>query len=150
MTREELISYFDGKDNDTIAIAIMYAEHYLKDGINITEKLDTAAKQAYMMQRAENRGYAAALEDMREHNVVRWIPISDKKPRSNGVYIVARWFSDGVEKKILTDACYFDGTYEWHDDTRINHGRVYVTDKIVAWMPLPEPPREVNGNVGTD
>lgn len=73
----------------------------------------------------------------------QWICISDKRPKSNGVYIVARWFSDGIEKKVLTDACYFDGTYEWYDDTRINHSRKYVTDKIVAWMPLPEPPEEV-------
>lgn len=69
----------------------------------------------------------------------KWIPINERKPNSCGVYIVARWFIDGCRRKILTDACYFDGSNTWHDDTRVNHSRPYLTDKIVAWMPLPNP-----------
>ena len=69
----------------------------------------------------------------------RWIPVSERLPKNSGVYIVSRWFSDGLESAILTDACYFDGTSTWHNDNRINHGREYVDKKIVAWMPLPEP-----------
>ena len=68
-----------------------------------------------------------------------WIPCSERLPITNGVYIVARWFGDGCEKRILSDACYFDGSDTWYDDTRLNHGREYVTHKIVAWMPLPSP-----------
>lgn len=73
---------------------------------------------------------------------LKWILISERLPKSAGVYIVSRWFSDGEEKAILTDACYFDGTETWHDDTRINHGRSYLDNKIVAWMPLPKPYKE--------
>ena len=72
----------------------------------------------------------------------RWIPVSERLPESSGVYIVSRWFSDGCESKILTSACYFDGTNTWHNDIGINHSRDYVNEKIVAWMPLPEPYRE--------
>lgn len=68
-----------------------------------------------------------------------WIPCSERLPKTNGVYIVARWFGDGCKKRILSDACYFDGSDTWYDDTRLNHGREYVTHKIVAWMPLPKP-----------
>lgn len=68
-----------------------------------------------------------------------WIPVSERLPESNGVYIVTREFNDGFECKGLTDACYFDGKNTWHDDNRVNHGREYVTKKIKAWMPLPEP-----------
>ena len=71
-----------------------------------------------------------------------WIPINERKPNSCGTYIVARWFIDGCRRKILTDACYFDGSNTWHDDTRVNHSRPYLTDKIVAWMPLPNPPKD--------
>ena len=71
----------------------------------------------------------------------KWIPINERKPNSCGVYIVARWFIDGCRMEILTDACYFDGSNTWHDDTRVNHSRPYLTDKIVAWMPLPEAPK---------
>lgn len=69
--------------------------------------------------------------------IPQWIPCSERLPKTNGVYIVARWFGDGCEKRILSDACYFDGSDTWYDDTRLNHGREYVTHKIVAWMPLP-------------
>ena len=68
-----------------------------------------------------------------------WIPVTERLPESNGVYIVTREFNDGFECADLTDACYFDGTNTWHNDNRINHGREYVDKKIKAWMPLPEP-----------
>ena len=71
----------------------------------------------------------------------KWILVSERLPENAGVYIVSRWFSDGCEGMILTDACYFDGTSTWHNDNRINHSREYVDKKIVAWMPLPEPYR---------
>ena len=73
----------------------------------------------------------------------KWIPVSERLPKSHGTYLVSRYF----ENVILTDACYFDGGHIWHNDNRINHGRDYVTDKIVAWMPLPEPyvPQESEG-----
>lgn len=66
LTRDELISYLEGKDENVIALAVLYAEQYLKDGINITEKIETAAENAYMMQRAERRGYSKAIEDIRK------------------------------------------------------------------------------------
>ena len=68
----------------------------------------------------------------------RWIPVSERLPNTNGIYIVTRRRSDGFECRNLTDACYFDGTSTWHDDTRVNHERKYLTD-VLAWMPMPEP-----------
>ena len=69
----------------------------------------------------------------------KWIPVSERLPKSDGVYIVTREFTDGFECVDLADACYFDGTSIWHNDNRINHDREYVDKKIKAWMPLPEP-----------
>lgn len=69
----------------------------------------------------------------------RWIPVSERLPESSGVYIVSRWFSDGEESAVLADANYYDGNGDWYNDNRINWGRDLVTDRIVAWMPLPEP-----------
>ena len=71
----------------------------------------------------------------------RWIPVTEQLPNCNGIYIVTRIMSDGFECRNIVDACYFDGSDSWHDDTRVNHGRKYLTD-VVAWMPLPEPYRE--------
>lgn len=76
-----------------------------------------------------------------------WIPVSERLPENSGVYIVSRWFSDGVESVILTDANYYDGCGEWYNDNRINWGRELVTNKIVAWRPLPEPYKTESGEV---
>ena len=81
--------------------------------------------------------WLAELKEFKEQT--GWIPVSERLPKSNGVYIVTREFNDGFERSDLTDACYFDGTSTWHDDNRINHGREYVDKKIKAWMTLPEP-----------
>lgn len=83
-------------------------------------------------------------KQMQESKTGHWIPVSERLPESSGVYIVSRWFTDGFDEMILTDACYFDGTSTWHNDNRINHSREYVDKKIVAWMPLPKPYSEVS------
>ena len=89
--------------------------------------------------------YSERLEHLpSEQPEQRWIPCSERLPKSSGVYIVSRWFSDGEESEILTDASYYDGCGYWYDDNRINWGRALVTDKIVAWMPLPETYKEIN------
>ncbi len=70
----------------------------------------------------------------------QWILCSERLPNTSGTYIVTRWFCKGEsDERLLPDACYFDGTDTFYDDTRINHSRPYVTDSIVAWMPLPNP-----------
>lgn len=67
-----------------------------------------------------------------------WTPCSERPPRTNGVYNVTRKISDGFECGNISDSCYYDGAYTWHDDTRVNHERRYLRD-VIAWMPLPEP-----------
>ena len=101
---------------------IIKSECYIADLLNLdrTQMVNTALDT--MIEAAEE---------------TRWIPVSERLPGSSGVYIVSRWFSDGCESMILTNACYFDGTNIWHNDIGINHSRDYLNEKIVAWMPLP-------------
>ena len=68
----------------------------------------------------------------------QWIPCSKRMPDTNGVYNVTRKISDGFVCRNISDTCYYDGSNTWHDDTRVNHERRYITD-VIAWMPLPEP-----------
>lgn len=67
----------------------------------------------------------------------RWIPVSDRLPKTHGVYNVTRRI-DGAD---IADSCFYDGQGTWYDDTRINHERKYLHD-ITAWMPLPKPYKE--------
>ena len=107
---------------------------YLEKMVEIEETYEVSKVVEEHSQLAE---WLKELKQLREQT--RWIPVSERMPKNSGVYIISRWFFDGLESAILTDACYFDGTSTWHDDNRINHGREYVDKKIVAWMLLPEP-----------
>ena len=71
----------------------------------------------------------------------QWIPCGERLPGTNGVYNVTRKISDGFECRNISDSCYYDGAYTWHDDTRVNHERRYLPD-VIAWMPLPKPYQE--------
>lgn len=64
----------------------------------------------------------------------RWIPVSERLPKSHGVYNVTRL----IDEAYITDSCFYDGQGTWYDDTRINHDRKYLDD-VIAWIPLPEP-----------
>lgn len=66
----------------------------------------------------------------------KWIPVSERLPKTQGVYNVTRL----IDEAYITDSCFYDGN-TWYDDTRINHGRKYLHD-VVAWMPLQEPYKE--------
>lgn len=69
-----------------------------------------------------------------------WIPVEERLPNQNGVYNVTRLVDDAF----ISDSAYFDGQDTWHNDNRVNHIRPYLTD-IVAWQPLPEPYKAMEG-----
>lgn len=69
----------------------------------------------------------------------RWIPCSERLPKTAGVYRVTRYYPNNVmNPNYLVDACYFDGSDTWYNDNRINHERAYVNN-IIAWQEDPEP-----------
>ena len=93
----------------------------------------------------EIKAYTDILNGVKEQPTIepepQWIPCSKRLPHTNGVYNVTRTISDGFECRNISDSCYFDGANTWHDDTRVNHERRYLTD-VIAWKPLPEPYQE--------
>ena len=66
-----------------------------------------------------------------------WISFENTPPRTSGVFNV---IYKSNERKIVT-SCYYDGIDTWYHDICINHDRI-VTDKVIMWQPLPEPPKE--------
>lgn len=102
-----------------------------EDG-NIKEYDDTWDITIHCESQKENEKVVKKLERL------SWIPCSERLPNTRGVYIVSRWVGDEIEARVLTDACLFDGQDVWYDDTRME----YVTDRVVAWMSLPEPYKE--------
>lgn len=68
----------------------------------------------------------------------KWIPCSERLPKTNGVYLVTRKIEEDSCVWFITDAVYFDGQNTWHNDNRVNHGRDYLKD-VIAWMEKPEP-----------
>lgn len=61
--------------DEELALAVMYAKNYLKYGADITEKLDTATKNAEIIHAAERYGYIKGVEEIknkqRDHGRVK-------------------------------------------------------------------------------
>lgn len=67
----------------------------------------------------------------------KWIPITERLPKTNGCYLV--WRPHFFGGKIGMPAiCYFDGQNTWHDAYGVDFSRVLHEKDITAWMPLPE------------
>ena len=93
-----------------------------------------------LTEREEN-GFNACvecIERMLTVEIQSWIPVSEGLPKSNGVYEVTMRSEEGVYRS----ACYFDGQDTWHNDNRINFGRPFANDKVIAWKPETEPYKE--------
>lgn len=81
------------------------------------------------LQRAYDDGYAHGIAD-----AMKWIPCSERLPKEYGNYLITTHNGDvdvgtiDPKKKGVWSACDADGFY-W-------------IREVVAWMPLPEPPKE--------
>lgn len=78
-----------------------------------------------------------------QESKTEWILVSDRLPKTCGMYIVTRKIYDCPDTApiIMSDESWFDGQDTWHNDNRINHERGYLSD-VIAWMPLPGPYKE--------
>ena len=91
--------------------------------------------------KSQCKSYEETIKKLTETlNQQRWIPVSERLPKSCGMYIVTRKIYDCPDTApiIMSDESWFDGQNTWHNDNRINHKRGYLSD-VIAWMPLPEP-----------
>ena len=72
-----------------------------------------------------------------------WISVKDRLPNCNGIYLVWRphYYGGEIGEPVV---CYFDGQNTWHDSYGVDFERILHPDDITHWMPLPEPPEEVN------
>ena len=68
----------------------------------------------------------------------RWIPCSDRLPEKNDQWVLCLCVSGAIE--VLK----FDYTM-WNWDAQYP-GRCYMENYVTHWMPLPQLPKEVQGN----
>lgn len=71
-----------------------------------------------------------------------WVSVKDRLPNCNGIYLVWRphYYGGEIGEPVV---CYFDGQNTWHDSYGVDFERILHPDDITHWMPLPEPPKEV-------
>lgn len=67
----------------------------------------------------------------------QWIPCSERLPMMSGYVLTYR---PTMGMRMLVDS--YEGYYG-EDDIEWHEGWVYGGDKVIAWMPLPEPYKEV-------
>ena len=65
----------------------------------------------------------------------KWIPVSERLPKNNGVYLVTTFFDiDETESgRDVTKAYFCSPSKKW---------QYFSNDEVIAWMPLPEPYKE--------
>ena len=111
------------------------------DGIKPDREIDCAIEGLKALQ-AENDRLKKEVQQM------RWIPVEERLPEKEGVYIVC------VDGEVKWDAyCMFEGVERWLCyDGRLN--ALYIDPysskptreppypKVTHWMPLPSPPKE--------
>lgn len=61
-SKYSLIEFLVQKDENTIKLAIAYAEGQLKCGVDVTEKLETATQNMAVINRAERHGYTMGFD----------------------------------------------------------------------------------------
>ena len=118
MTREEAIRILDPE-----FVASEFAKYDEEHGIRDVEQLKAI--------------YAActlAVEDLREQEDRRWIPVKERLPEKNKE--VVGWYKDNPFSPFRY------GIVSWN-----GHGWVFTyaqryVDAVTYWMPLPEPPKE--------
>lgn len=84
-----------------------------------------------------------AVAALREQEQRRWIPVTERLPETDGIYIVCDcrlngnpWIHAAGFRKATSSWCELHGVC--YDD---GYGRYSEQDKITHWMPLPEPPK---------
>ena len=82
------------------------------------------------LQRTYDDGYAHGIAD-----AIKWIPCSDRLPEHGGRYLIS--VLDGINRR-TTVAPYLPRCKAWAMNGRMAYW------KVIAWMPLPHPYREVS------
>ena len=115
---------------DVIEWGKTYLSVFDKDG-NISRPFEVA-----------NHELSKAIERIKEiPSVSQWIPCSERLPERNGVYPVTV-VNFGNEWRLVDDAGYING--EWYTYSGEVYSDWHKGFRIIAWMPLPEPYREVD------
>lgn len=71
---------------------------------------------------------------------LRWIPVSERLPIENGkylIYVSEHTTEDSVQREEITSAIWSDK--KWY----YGHSWIPRQKPVTHWMPLPEPPQEV-------
>lgn len=106
--------------------------------VELLEEAEDVAHEALMR---ENYSYRDAMLIEADHliangvRVQKWIPVTERLPKATGKYLVCRVDTHGVTMigtNFYFAPCLPDGVGGWSSEAVITH-----------WMPLPEPPKEV-------
>ena len=122
MTREQAINEINKVFNHTAASDIITALGGVAGGV----ALQCRCEQAY--ETGKKDGYVSAkAEEMRKSE---WIPVTERLPEEKGLYLVS---VKNDHNRRYSKTCWFHGGNNW-----------FARQDVLAWMPLPEPYREVS------
>ena len=145
ISREHLLSEIDelmkspwfnnGKDDDTFA---HYGYVERKEAVEIVRDLCVKTEPTVFKRPCSNCANEDSLKLFDnlpsvtpERQKREWIPVTEGLPKNEGTYLIIKSIHDCNS----VDICYFDG-----EDFIDKYG---IYNDVTAWMPLPEPYKEV-------
>lgn len=165
--REKLIELLENSPYLDVLGGLSYyeeaADHLIANGVILKD--DTSCMQRFiatessldikrMISEWENKPvvfYADRGESIIPIPQWEWIPVTERLPEEDGKYLVFEQSSGRTNTSILrfakdarkVDRYDFKGRWKnaWYEyDSEWGH---YTVDSVTHWMPLPEPPKEV-------
>jgi hypothetical protein len=150
--REKLIELLENSPYLDVLGGLSYyeeaADHLIANGVRLEEKQATSDE-------TERWKVAALYFRDKAYAKPEWIPVTERLPEDDGDYLVAKKiFNNSIRQDVLrfakdgrkVDKYDFQGEWKniwYYYDSEYG----YITvDSVTHWMPLPEPPEEVNGN----
>ena len=113
------------------------------DMVNTLQYKDVLYPDAAVYNHAidEVRNLIAVFPTSDVGEVPRWIPVTERLPEESGDYILYRPHFWGANNGQVT-VCYWN-THDWSDNYKNDAERYLPMIDGMAWMPLPEPYKEI-------
>lgn len=104
----------------------------------IEKDICVCSLDATFEETAKSCAIRSAIEELEER---RWIPVTERLPEDE-VDVLIYTTDKKINKAYRRHKSWVENQMEWLVFETLGYGYIYDDDKVLAWMPLPEPYEE--------